>query len=294
MDLPELRYFFTKSCGTIVPLFALHFTKFMYFERFSESFKEVRIFIYWNVQSHQYEVSMRLAINIDHIATLRNARGGAYPDPTEAAAICESAGASGIVCHLREDRRHIRDADVRSLRESVKGKLDLEMGATDEIVQIALDISPDFVTLVPEHRRELTTEDGLDVHANQHHLEQVIKRFHRHKIPVSLFINPIPEDIDLARALGSDMIEIHTGEYAENRDLRKQRELLGQIQRGATHAKSIGLGVNAGHGIDYTNIAPIAAIPDIDELSIGYAVIARSLFVGLENAVREMLALVQR
>lgn len=237
---------------------------------------------------------MRLAINIDHIATLRNARGGVYPDPTEAAAICESAGASGIVCHLREDRRHIRDTDVRSLRKSIQGKLDLEMGATEEIVQIALDIGPDFVTLVPEHRRELTTEDGLDVHANQNHLERVIKRFHQQNIPVSLFINPIQHDIDLARALGSDMIEIHTGEYAETRDPRKHRELLEQIQRGASHAKSIGLGVNAGHGIDYTNIAPIAAIPDIDELSIGYAVIVRSLFVGLENAVREMLALVQR
>jgi pyridoxine 5-phosphate synthase len=236
---------------------------------------------------------MRLAINIDHIATLRNARGGAYPDPTAAAAICESSGASGIVCHLREDRRHIRDEDVRALRKSVRGKLDLEMGATDEIVHIALDIVPDFVTLVPEHRRELTTEDGLDVRANRHHLERVITTFHQHNIPVSLFINPHPDQIDLARAIGSDMIEIHTGEYAEARDLRTQRELLKQIQQGAAHAKSIGLGVNAGHGIDYANVAPIAAITDIDELSIGYAVIARALFVGLDNAVREMLALVQ-
>jgi len=237
---------------------------------------------------------MRLAINIDHIATLRNARGGTEPDPTFAARICEAAGASGVVCHLREDRRHIRDADVRSLRQSVKGTLDLEMGATDEIIQIALDIVPDFVTLVPEHRRELTTEDGLDVRANKNRLDEVIKTFHQHKIPVSLFINPIREQIDVAHEIGSDMIEIHTGEYAETLDMRKRNELLVQIQQGAAHAKSLGLGVNAGHGLDYSNIQPIAAIPGIDELSIGYAVIARSLFVGLDSAVREMLALVQQ
>ena len=237
---------------------------------------------------------MRLAINIDHIATLRNARGGTEPDPTEAARICEAAGASGVVCHLREDRRHIRDADVRSLRRSIKGKLDLEMGATDEIVRIALDITPDFVTLVPEHRRELTTEDGLDVRANKHQLEGVIKTFHQRNIPVSLFINPALDQIDLAHEIGSDMIEIHTGEYAEARDTHKQYELLTQIQRAAAHAKSLGLGVNAGHGLDYSNVQPIAAIPTIDELSIGYAVIVRSIFVGLDNAVREMLALVQQ
>jgi pyridoxine 5-phosphate synthase len=237
---------------------------------------------------------MNLAINIDHIATLRNARGVSEPDPTVAARICEAAGASGIVCHLREDRRHIRDADVRSLRQSVKGKLDLEMGATDEIVRIALDIVPDFVTLVPEHRRELTTEDGLDVRATRRQLEGVIKTFHEHKIPVSLFINPILEQIDLAHEIGSDMIEIHTGEYAEERDARKRHTLLTQIQQAAAHAKALGLGVNAGHGLDYSNVQPIAAIAAIDELSIGYAVIARSLFVGLDNAVREMIALVRK
>ena len=237
---------------------------------------------------------MRLAINIDHIATLRNARGGSEPDPAGAARICEAAGASGIVCHLREDRRHIRDADVHSLRQSIKGKLDLEMGATDEIIRIALEIAPDFVTLVPEHRRELTTEDGLDVRANKRQLEGAIKTFHQHNIPVSLFINPIREQIDLAREIGSDMIEIHTGEYADAHDRHKPNELLKQIQLGATHAKSLGLGVNAGHGIDYSNVAPIAAITEIDELSIGYAVIVRSIFVGLDHAVREMLALVAR
>jgi pyridoxine 5-phosphate synthase len=237
---------------------------------------------------------MRLAINIDHIATLRNARGGTEPDPTGAARICEGAGASGVVCHLREDRRHIRDSDVRSLRQAVIGKLDLEMGATEEIIRIALDIVPDFVTLVPEHRRELTTEDGLDVRERRHHLEGVIKTFHQHKIPVSLFINPIPEQIDCAREIGSDMIEIHTGEYADATDPRTRQQLFTQIQQGASHAKSLGLGVNAGHGLDFSNVAPIVGIHEIDELSIGYAVIVRSLYVGLDNAVREMLALVRR
>jgi pyridoxine 5-phosphate synthase len=263
-----------------------------YFFEFRAISKEWE-FSYIDAVIYHHEDSMRLAINIDHIATLRNARGGNEPDPTVAAQICEAAGASGIVCHLREDRRHIRDADVRSLRKSVKGKLDLEMGATEEIVRIALDIVPDFVTLVPEHRRELTTEDGLDVRANKHHLEGVIKTFHQHNIPVSLFINPIREQIDLAREIGSDMIEIHTGEYADTRDQRKQHELLKDIQQGAKYAKSLGLGVNAGHGIDFSNAAPITAIDEIDELSIGYAIITRSLFVGLDKAVREMLALVQ-
>jgi pyridoxine 5-phosphate synthase len=236
---------------------------------------------------------MRLAINIDHIATLRNARGGTEPNPTEAARICENAGASGVVCHLREDRRHIRDDDVRALQASVKGTLDLEMGATDEIIRIALEIVPSFVTLVPEHRRELTTEDGLDVQGNKSRLEQVIKEFHQHNIPVSLFINPVLQQIDVAREIGGDMIEIHTGEYADALDPRKQHKLLNQIRVGAKHAKSLGLGVNAGHGINFSNIAPIAAIAEIDELSIGYAVIVRSLFVGLDSAVREMLIQLQ-
>ena len=216
------------------------------------------------------------------------------PDPVEAARVCEAAGARGIVCHLREDRRHIRDLDVRSLRKTITTRLDLEMAATDEIVRVALDIVPDFVTLVPERRSELTTEDGLDVLANKHHLEEVIKTFHQCKIAVSLFVNPIKEQIEAAYVIGSDMIEIHTGEYAEARlHERQHQRLLVPIRQIAQLAKSMGLGVNAGHGLDYLNVGPIASIRRNDESSIGYAIVVRSVYVGLDQAVREMLALVQ-
>jgi len=254
-----------------------------------------REFLYIDPQNRPMnEASMRLAINIDHIATLRNARGGQEPDPVNAARICEAAGARGIVCHLREDRRHIRDADVHNLRRTITTKLDLEMAATDEIIRIAVGVIPDLVTLVPEHRRELTTEDGLDVIANRHHLEEAIKTFHEHKISVSLFVNPVREQIEAAKEIGTDVIEIHTGEYAEARSTREQQELLTHIQDAASLAKSFGLGVNAGHGLNYSNVAPIAAIREIDELSIGYAVIVRAMFAGLDRAVKEMLTFVQR
>jgi pyridoxine 5-phosphate synthase len=236
---------------------------------------------------------MRLAINIDHIATLRNARGGVEPSLVEAARICEAAGARGIVCHLREDRRHIRDADVRELRRTVKTKLDLEMAATDDIIGVALDVVPDFVTLVPERRKELTTEDGLDVIGNKEHLLEAIRRFHNHKIKVSLFVNPVREQINAAHEIGADMIEIHTGEYSEAQSTQGQEILLKQVKESAVLAKSMGLGVHAGHGLTYTNVEPVAAIPEIDELSIGFAVIVRSLFVGLEQAVQEMRSLVE-
>jgi pyridoxine 5-phosphate synthase len=236
---------------------------------------------------------MRLAINIDHIATLRNARGGVEPNLLEAARICEAAGARGIVCHLREDRRHIRDADVRDLRRSIETKLDLEMAATDDIIGVALEVVPDFVTLVPERRKELTTEDGLDVVGNKRHLLEVIRRFHDHKIKVSLFVNPIGEQIRAAHDIGTDMIEIHTGEYSEAQSTQQHEILLKRVRESALLAKSMGLGVHAGHGLNYTNVEPIAAIPEIDELSIGFAVIVRSMFVGLEQAVQEMRALVE-
>ena len=237
---------------------------------------------------------MRLAINIDHIATLRNARGGREPEPVGAARMCEEAGAHGIVCHLREDRRHIRDEDVRALRRSVTTRLDLEMAAVDEIIRVALDVVPDLVTLVPERRRELTTEDGLDVKANKRTLQDAIKAFHEKKIAVSLFINPVREQIEAAREIGTDVIEIHTGEYADAADLRLQAGLLAEIRTAAALAKSLGLGVNAGHGLNYTNVLPVAAIADIDEVSIGYAVIVRAISVGLDRAVKEMLSLVQQ
>jgi pyridoxine 5-phosphate synthase len=208
----------------------------------------VRIFVYslQNLTSFQ-EAHMRLAINIDHIATLRNARGGTEPSLVEVSRICEGAGARGIVCHLREDRRHIRDADVRELRKTITTKLDLEMAATDEIISIAIEVVPDFVTLVPERRQELTTEDGLDVIAGKNRLKNVIKTFHDHKIKVSLFVNPIKEQIRIAHEIGTDMIEIHTGEYAEASTPRKQEELLIHVQESAALAKSLGVGVHAGH-----------------------------------------------
>ncbi len=236
---------------------------------------------------------MRLCINIDHVATLREARGGNEPDPVTAAHICEFAGADGIVCHLREDRRHINDRDLRLLRETVKTKLDLEMAATDEIIKIAIETLPDLVTLVPEKRQELTTEGGLDVVGHKRYLGQVIDELRRHEIEVSLFIDPIPEQIEAASEIGADKIEIHTGEYALARTARQQEAQLETIRGAAKMAVKLGMGVNAGHGLNNLNILPIKQIPEIEEVSIGHAIIARAVFVGLDQAVREMLARVR-
>ncbi len=235
---------------------------------------------------------MRLCINIDHVATLREARGGVEPDPVTAAQICELAGAEGIVCHLREDRRHINDRDVRLLRETVKTKLDLEMAATEEIVGIALEIVPDLVTLVPERRQELTTEGGLDVASQRDHFHAVVRRFHQRDIQVSLFIDPLSEQIRSAREVEADIIEIHTGEYANARSDQQVHEQLERIGGAAVLAHSLGLGVNAGHGLNYVNITPVRRIPEIEEVSIGHAVMSRAIFVGLDRAVREMADLV--
>jgi pyridoxine 5-phosphate synthase len=235
---------------------------------------------------------MRLAVNIDHIATIRNARGGKEPDPVRAAVDCEKAGAKGIVCHLREDRRHIHDEDVRRLRKAVRTKLDLEMAATEEIIRIAIDTKPDLVTLVPEHRLELTTEGGLDVVIQQTHLESVIKEFHRHKIPVSLFVDPLADQIEASRAVGSDMIELHTGEYAEATTSAGRAGQLKRLREGARLGRRLGLIVNAGHGLDYQNVGPVSRIREIEEVSIGHAIIVRAVEVGLVKAVREMKLLV--
>jgi pyridoxine 5-phosphate synthase len=236
---------------------------------------------------------MRLAINIDHVATLRNARGGTDPDPVKAARICEEAGAVGIVCHLREDRRHMKDDDVRRLRSVLKKKLDLEMAATQEIIGIAIVTKPDLVTLVPEHRLELTTEGGLDVVEQKIYLGEVVRQFKQNKIPVSLFIDPTEAQVRASADIGTDMIEIHTGEYAEAETDCEAKEQLQRIQDAAKLGKLLNLGVNAGHGLDYDNVAAVAAIPEIDEVSIGHAVIIRALFVGLDQAVREMIKLVE-
>jgi pyridoxine 5-phosphate synthase len=236
---------------------------------------------------------MRLCINIDHVATLREARGGLEPDPVTAAQICELAGADGIVCHLREDRRHINDRDLRILRETVKTKLDLEMAATDDIIAIAIETLPELATLVPERRQELTTEGGLDVRGNKHHLRSAVQRLQQHDIRVSLFIDPVIEQIEAAREVGADTIELHTGQYANARTEDEQKVLLGDLHAAARRARQLELGVNAGHGLNYLNIIPFRQIAEIEEVSIGHALVARALFVGLDRAGREMLALVR-
>jgi pyridoxine 5-phosphate synthase len=236
---------------------------------------------------------MRLCINIDHVATLREARGGVEPDPVTAAHLCELAGADGIVCHLREDRRHINDRDLRILRETVKTKLDLEMAATAEIVKIAIETLPDLATLVPERRQELTTEGGLDVRNQRHRLREVVQELQRHDIEVSLFIDPIAEQIDAAHEVGADTIEIHTGEYANARSEQQQLELLEVVRSAARQARELGMGVNAGHGLNYINIVSFREIREIEEVSIGHAVLSRAVFVGLERAVKEMRELVR-
>lgn len=235
---------------------------------------------------------MNLTINIDHIATLREARGGMEPDPVTAAHMCEIAGACGIVCHLREDRRHINDRDLRLLRETVKTKLDLEMASTEEIIRIAIETLPDLATLVPEKRQELTTEGGLDVRGNSHHLKDVVSELQRHDIRVSLFIDPVAEQIEASHEVGADTVEIHTGEYANAQSEEEQRSLLVTVRDAARLARELGMTVNAGHGLNYMNIIPFRRIEEIDEVSIGHAVISRAVFVGVDRAVREMLALV--
>ena len=237
---------------------------------------------------------MRLAVNIDHIATLRQARAGIEPDPVTGAHICELAGAEGIVCHLREDRRHISDRDLRLLRQTIKTKLDLEMAATKEIIGIAIKIHPDLTTLVPERRQELTTEGGLNVRKNERHLGRTINELHKHKIPVSLFVDPLREQIESAAKIGADFIEIHTGEYANARGEQEAARYLNHIREMASLGRSLGLRVNAGHGLNYTNIHPITSIEGIEEVSIGHAIISRAVFVGLHAAVSEMVRLVHR
>lgn len=233
-----------------------------------------------------------LNVNVDHIATIRQARGGTEPDPVAAAIICELAGARGIVCHLREDRRHIQDRDVELLRRVVSTKLDLEMAAVDEIIQIALKIKPDMVTIVPEKRMELTTEGGLNVAKDVPRYEELVKVMHNAGIEVSFFIEPEFEQIDAALKTGADIVELHTGVYA---NLKKQKEInneLRRIKEAAKYAKSNGLKVAAGHGLNYINVVPISKIDFIDELSIGHSIISRAAFVGLEKAVKEMIELI--
>ncbi len=235
----------------------------------------------------------RLGVNVDHIATVRQARLGAEPDPVAAAILAELAGADGIVVHLREDRRHIQDRDVRILRETIRTQLDLEMAATEEMLRIALDVKPEMVTLVPERRQELTTEGGLNVVSSGEELENIIGLLHEGEIIVSLFIDPDPRQIKGAHKISADRIEIHTGPYANSRGTVQKNELH-QIMEAAKLASKLGMGVNAGHGLDYMNVAAIGQIPEIEELNIGHSIISRAVLVGMESAVREMKSLIKR
>ncbi len=236
---------------------------------------------------------MKFSLNVDHVATLRNARGEGQPDPVTYALMAEKYGVDGIVVHLREDRRHINERDVRLLRELITTKLDLEMAANDEIIEIACDVKPELATLVPEKRQELTTEGGLNVIDNIELLRDTIDRLHESEIAVSLFIEPDIAQIDASQEIGADVIEIHTGKYANAETEEELFDELERIRLAVRHAKKLGLGVNAGHGLDYQNVKEFIAIEGIDEVSIGHAVIAYSLFVGLENAVKEMQTLLK-
>jgi pyridoxine 5-phosphate synthase len=241
--------------------------------------------------------ALRLGVNIDHVATLRQARystmpesKNAEPDPIAAAAICQRGGATGIVAHLRCDRRHMQDRDIARLRENIMTKLNLEMGNTPEIVDVALRVVPDEVCLVPEKREEITTEGGLDVVANRKELEPTIKRLQTSGIRVSLFVDPTLEQIDAAGELGVEMVELHTGKLANAFSEKIEKEELENLQAAAKAASELKIQVNAGHGINYTNIALIHKIPHLAELNIGHSIIARAVFTGLEAAVRDMVA----
>ena len=233
---------------------------------------------------------MRLYVNIDHVATLREARRTDEPDPVRAAAAAERAGADGITVHLREDRRHIQDADVRALKAAVRGVLNLELGAHDEIVRIACRVKPFQATLVPERRREITTEGGLALRSPDRKVGAAVRRLTDAGIRVSLFIDPDLATIDRAAELGVPAIELHTGRYAHT--WRKGDAALRVLRRAAAHAKARGLAVHAGHGLTYQNVQPVAAIPEIEELNIGHSIVSNAVFWGMEEAVRRMRKLV--
>ena len=236
---------------------------------------------------------MRFSLNVDHIATIRNVRGENLPDPVTVALIAEQAGVDGIVVHLREDRRHINERDVRLLRELITTKLDLEMAATEEIIRIACDVGPELSTIVPEKRQELTTEGGINVIDNIDHLKRSIIELHNSEIEVSLFIEPDLEQINAAAEIESDFIEIHTGVFANALSEEEQFDELEKIRIAVKQAKKLGLGVNAGHGLNYQNIKIFRELNDIDEVSIGHAVIARAVITGIESAVKEMINLIR-
>lgn len=234
-----------------------------------------------------------LAVNVDHIATIRQARGGIYPDPIHAAVLAELGGASGIVVHLREDRRHIQDRDVRLLRETVLSRLILEMAATKEMIEIALEIKPDLVTLVPEKRSEVTTEGGLEVKANAGHVKNAVDRLHDGGLEVSLFIDPDRSQIEAAADTGAEMVEIHTGRFCDATTNSEKQRSFSEIVDAARLARNLDLTVNAGHGLCYNTIKGFKGTGIIDEFSIGHSIVARAALVGMKTAVAEMRALVR-
>jgi len=229
-----------------------------------------------------------LGVNIDHIATIRQARRTTEPDPIAGAVLAELGGADGITAHLREDRRHMQDRDLYLLRQTVATHLNLEMAATDEMVAIALDLKPDYVTLVPERREEVTTEGGLDVAGQQERMNMIVDRLQSVEIPVSLFIDADNAQIDASKQSGAKFIELHTGQYAEAKGESDRAQELAILDQGCQYARSLGLRVNAGHGLTYLNVYPVACIDGMEELNIGHTIIARAAMVGLERAVRDM------
>ncbi|WP_127079531.1 pyridoxine 5'-phosphate synthase [Rhodomicrobium lacus] len=240
---------------------------------------------------------VRLGLNIDHVATLRNARGGARPDPIEAARLAVMAGADGITAHLREDRRHIRDEDIRRIKAEIAAPLNLEMAATEEMTGIALKTKPHACCIVPERRQELTTEGGLDVAGSAEHLLPVVKRLVQGGIRVSLFIDPEPRQIEAAARLGAPVVELHTGQYCEAWIAREEataRAELDRLARAATLAASAGLEVHAGHGLDFETATHLAAFPEIRELNIGHVIIGEAVFIGLPEAIRRMRAAIAK
>jgi pyridoxine 5-phosphate synthase len=237
---------------------------------------------------------VRLGVNIDHVATVRQARGVMYPDPVTAAGLVELAGADGIVCHLREDRRHIQDRDLRLLREVIQTRLNLEMAATEEMIRIALATKPDIVTLVPEKREELTTEGGLDVIKHFRSLEKGIRRLQKGGIPVSLFVDPKTDQIKASEGVGANTIEIHTGHFCDAKTTAQMDGELKKILDAVGEATHCNLQIAAGHGLNYVNVRRIIEIKEIEELNIGHSIIARAILVGLDRAVREMIDLIKR
>ena len=234
-----------------------------------------------------------LTVNVDHVATVRQARLSQEPDPVTAALMAELGGADGITVHLREDRRHIQDRDLALLRRTVKTRLNLEMAATKEMSKIAMEVKPDMVTLVPEKRQELTTEGGLDVKTQLDMLKLYVSSLQAAEIPVNLFIDPTPEAVKAAHKTGATGVELHTGRYADAEGERLRGVELKRVRDCASLTKRLGLKVHAGHGLDYLNIGPIVMIKEIEEFAIGFSIIARSVYTGLEEAVREMARLVK-